>query len=86
MRRSALTALTALALALMIAAGPAAAAEGVRPEAQSWPHGGPFGTYDRAALQRGLQVFTEVCASCHGLRLLAYRNLVEIGWTFAIPV
>lgn len=86
MRRLALATLTALAAALMIAvaaAGPAAAAEAVRPEAQSWPHDGPFGTYDKAALQRGLQVYTEVCAGCHGLRLLAYRNLVEIGWSEA---
>ncbi len=49
MRRPALAALTALAAALMIAvaaAGPAAAAEAVRAESQSWPHDGPFGTYD----------------------------------------
>ncbi|MBN2760815.1 MAG: cytochrome c1 [Rhodobacteraceae bacterium] len=38
---------------------------------------GPFGTYDRNQLQRGLQVFTEVCASCHGLEKVAFRNLSD---------
>jgi ubiquinol-cytochrome c reductase cytochrome c1 subunit len=40
---------------------------------------GLFGTYDRASLQRGFQVYSEVCAACHGMRLLSYRNLLEIG-------
>ena len=41
---------------------------------------GPFGKYDRAQLQRGFQVYKEVCASCHGLSLVAFRNLAEIGY------
>jgi ubiquinol-cytochrome c reductase cytochrome c1 subunit len=41
---------------------------------------GPFGKYDRAQLQRGFQVYKEVCASCHGLNLVAFRNLSEIGY------
>jgi len=40
---------------------------------------GPFGTYDQHQLQRGLQVFTEVCAGCHGLELVAFRNLGDEG-------
>jgi len=40
---------------------------------------GMFGTYDRDQLRRGLQVFTEVCAGCHGLSKVAYRNLGDIG-------
>ncbi len=36
---------------------------------------GPFGSYDQMQLQRGLQVFTEVCSACHGLRYVAYRSL-----------
>jgi cytochrome c1 len=40
---------------------------------------GPFGTFDRAQLQRGYQVYKEVCSSCHGLRLLSYRNLGDAG-------
>ncbi len=46
-----------------------------------WHHEGITGTFDRAALQRGFQVYKEVCAACHGLRLLSYRNLTEIGFT-----
>ena len=40
---------------------------------------GPFGTYDQAQLQRGLQVYTEVCASCHGLQYVYFRNLGDAG-------
>lgn len=42
---------------------------------------GVFGTYDRASAQRGFQVYKEVCAACHGMRLLSYRNLRELGLT-----
>ncbi len=38
---------------------------------------GPFGKFDRAQLQRGYQVYTEVCAACHSLKYLSYRNLSE---------
>ena len=37
------------------------------------------GKFDRASLQRGYQVYTEVCASCHSIKLLSYRNLAEEG-------
>jgi ubiquinol-cytochrome c reductase cytochrome c1 subunit len=40
---------------------------------------GPFGTYDQAQLQRGLQVYTEVCSACHGLRYVAFRTLADPG-------
>jgi cytochrome c1 len=46
-----------------------------------WHFQGPFGTYDRAAAQRGFQVYKEVCSACHSLSLLSYRNLTEIGLT-----
>ena len=38
-----------------------------------------FGTFDRAAAQRGFQVYKEVCANCHSMRQLYYRNLTDIG-------
>jgi ubiquinol-cytochrome c reductase cytochrome c1 subunit len=41
---------------------------------------GPFGHYDRQQLQRGFQVYKEVCAACHGLNYVAFRNLEEIGY------
>lgn len=42
---------------------------------------GPLGTYDRAALQRGLMVYRQVCAGCHSLKRVAYRNLADLGYT-----
>jgi ubiquinol-cytochrome c reductase cytochrome c1 subunit len=41
---------------------------------------GPFGKYDRAQLQRGFQVYKEVCASCHGLNFVAFRDLHDLGY------
>ncbi len=46
-----------------------------------WSFNGPFGTYDRAALQRGFQVYKQVCSACHGLKRVAYRNLSALGYT-----
>tara|TARA_B100001057_G_scaffold436748_1_gene468043 strand:- start:1994 stop:2773 length:780 start_codon:yes stop_codon:yes gene_type:complete len=44
-----------------------------------WTFKGPFGKFDRASLQRGYQVYQEVCASCHSLKYMSYRNLSEEG-------
>ena len=44
-----------------------------------WSFKGLFGKFDRASLQRGYQVYTEVCASCHSMKYLSYRNLAEPG-------
>jgi len=44
-----------------------------------WSFKGYFGKFDRGALQRGYQVYTEVCASCHSMKYLSYRNLAEKG-------
>ena len=40
---------------------------------------GPFGTYDQAQLQRGLQVYTEICSACHGMKFVPYRSLSQPG-------
>ncbi len=40
-----------------------------------------FGTFDKSALQRGFQVYKEVCASCHSMNLLSYRHLEALGYT-----
>ncbi len=74
--------LVALAVAAIAAAGlgGARAAEAPEPPDLDWPHAGLFGTFDRAELQRGFQVYREVCASCHSLRLISFRNLAEIGF------
>ncbi|HEY8575010.1 MAG TPA: cytochrome c1 [Devosia sp.] len=76
------TTLVALALASSLAM-PVLAQEGGHStphiEKQSWSFAGIFGTYDQNQLQRGFQVYREVCSSCHGARLVAFRNLAEPG-------
>ena len=46
---------------------------------QKWSFQSFFGKFDRASLQRGYQVYAEVCASCHSMQYLSYRNLMEKG-------
>ena len=72
----------ALALASVAASAPVASAQEIeKPASQSWSFYGVFGTYDRAALQRGFQVYREVCAACHSMNLLAYHDLEGIGYS-----
>lgn len=62
-------------------ASPTFAAEGstVAVKTIPWTFGGVFGTFDKDQLQRGFQVFREVCSSCHSANLLSFRNLGEPG-------
>ncbi len=69
-----------LLLALPI---PGYAAEAPEIETREWSWDGIFGQFDKAAAQRGLQVYKEVCAACHGLRLVAHRNLADLGYNAA---
>ncbi len=74
--------LSILGLAAALVAGPALAAGGhdtKLPERQPWSFAGPFGKFDRAQLQRGFQVYREVCANCHSMKRVAFRNLSEPG-------
>ena len=48
-----------------------------------WSFNGITGTFDRAALQRGFKVYREVCAGCHSMKLLYYRDLIDIGFSEA---
>jgi ubiquinol-cytochrome c reductase cytochrome c1 subunit len=59
----------------------AACAETHAPPHGHWPHQGAFGTYDKAALQRGFQVYKEVCSSCHAMKFLSYRDLTALGYS-----
>jgi len=68
-----------IALSLALAAGAARAEEAIDLLKQQWSFDGLFGTYDRASLQRGFQIYKEVCSNCHALSLLAYRNLGDAG-------
>lgn len=45
------------------------------PREQDWSFAGPFGTYDKGQLQRGLKVYKEVCAACHSMKLVSFRTL-----------
>src|SRR3954451_25106244 len=68
----------AVAAALALAA-PASAAETPEPPRQRWSFSGPFGTFDRAQLQRGFKIYREVCQNCHSLNRLYFRNLAQPG-------
>ena len=71
----------AIGAALLAAISASAqAAEGVAITTRDWQFNGIFGTFDRAALQRGLQVYREVCAGCHSLDYIAFRNLADLGY------
>lgn len=83
MWRSIVAAALVAALALVAGVtGSAEAAEGApTPPPQTWSFDGVFGTYDRAELQRGFQVYKDVCSSCHAVKHLAFRDLVDLGYT-----
>jgi len=73
-----------LPLGLVIAMGASqAAAEpstaALPPNTVSWSFDGPFGHYDRASLQRGFQVYKEVCSACHSLNRVAFHSLSDDG-------
>lgn len=76
---------TVLPLFALVAAlaAPAFAADdnstALPPKPMSWSFNGAFGTYDRGALQRGFQVYKEVCAACHSLNLVAFHDLAAPG-------
>jgi ubiquinol-cytochrome c reductase cytochrome c1 subunit len=73
-RKLTLTAATALALS---AGGALAAGGGGKVIDYDFSFEGPFGTYDQMQLQRGLQVYTEVCAACHGMKYVPIRTLSD---------
>ena len=75
-RKIALTAVSALAMT--VGSAHAAGLELHIPDVD-FAHEGPFGTFDQMQLQRGLQVYTEVCAACHGLKFVPIRTLSDEG-------
>jgi ubiquinol-cytochrome c reductase cytochrome c1 subunit len=80
MRRSLLTAAAAACLAFSAGQG-IAADETIHLLKSHWSFDGPFGTYDRAAAQRGFQVYKEVCSNCHPINMIHYRDLTGIGFS-----
>jgi ubiquinol-cytochrome c reductase cytochrome c1 subunit len=57
----------------------AAAGDRIDPPRSSWSFAGPFGSFDRAQLQRGYKVYKEVCSSCHSANLIRFRNMSQPG-------
>ena len=55
----------------------------IHPPQQPWSHNGFLQAFDAAALRRGHMVYAQVCASCHGLSRIAYRNLVNVCYSEA---
>ncbi|KAH6916146.1 cytochrome C1 family-domain-containing protein [Coprinopsis sp. MPI-PUGE-AT-0042] len=55
--------------------------EGLHPASYPWPHKGPLDSFDHASIRRGYQVYREVCAACHSLDRIAWRNLVGVSHT-----
>lgn len=70
-------------LSFVFLAGSASASEQEeehkKPPRQEWSFAGPFGKFDQAQLQRGFKVFREVCANCHSMKLVAFRDLAAPG-------
>ena len=62
------------------AATTARSAESIPFPSQEWSFNGPFGTFNRGELQRGFQVYKEVCATCHSLNFISFRNLTDLGF------
>ncbi len=71
--------LSAVAALGLFTGGAFAAGEGGHVEDYDFSFEGPFGAYDQAQLQRGLQIFTEVCSACHGLKFVPLRTLGDEG-------
>lgn len=75
-----LGALAIIALgAAFLTVGPARAAGDANYEDLAWSFDAPFGSFDRSALRRGYKVYTEVCAACHSMDLMRFRNLSQDG-------
>lgn len=75
----AVLALATLCLGVAVPAAAASDGEAAHIERQPWSFAGVRGKFDREQLQRGFQVYQDVCASCHGLKRVYFRNLAEPG-------
>jgi len=72
------TILTGVAALLVVLANPVAHST---VHTQAWSFNGFFGSFDQAQLKRGYQVYKEICAGCHSMNLMHYRDLQDIGFT-----
>ncbi len=67
-------------LIIMASGAVIATTNDLKPKNIKWNFEGMLGTFDRSSIQRGFQVYKEVCSACHSLDLIAFRNLTEIGF------
>ncbi len=75
--------LIGLVASVTLASTAMAASEAEHPKQMNWHFDGVFGSFDRNSVQRGLQVYREVCAACHGLERVAFRTLTDVGFSEA---
>ena len=78
-QRSIVALVLAGSLAAMALPASAQQAEQVPPPRLKWSFAGPFGKYDEGQLQRGFKIYKEVCANCHSMEMVSFRNLADVG-------
>ena len=79
---SAITAAVTISLAVGLTSVFAASGYPInKPREQDWSFAGPFGHYDKGQLQRGFKVYREVCAACHSMNRVSFRNLADLGYS-----
>lgn len=72
-----------VALGVTCASAQAQASESVELKHIDWPFAGPLGRIDKPAVQRGLQIYREVCSACHGIKRVPFRRLSDVGFSEA---
>ena len=72
-----------IALLVNINVGHAGSDDVKEPKQENWQFDGMFGSFDKNSVQRGLKVYKEVCAACHSLKRVSFRNLEDIGFSKA---
>jgi ubiquinol-cytochrome c reductase cytochrome b/c1 subunit len=78
-KRSIFALVLAGSLAAMVWPASAQLTEQVAPPRLKWSFAGPFGKYDEGQLQRGFKIYREVCANCHSMDMVSFRNLADVG-------
>lgn len=81
--RNVVISLCALLTMLPVVEAQAMSTETAEPKQQSWAFDGMFGKFDKVSAQRGFQVYKQVCAACHSMHGISYRNLGDIGFSEA---
>ena len=79
--RAVLKAGAVVAASLVVKDAVSANADHIDPPDYPFSHKGWIGGFDASAIRRGHQVYTNVCATCHSMNLMAYRNLVDVAYT-----